>query len=241
MPLFVLLFGFFSYLVFFLTFVYAIGFVGNLGVPKGIDSGVEGPIVEAVTGNLLLLSIFALQHSIMARRGFKELWTRLVPPPMERSLYVLLSSAALILLFWQWRPMAQPIWSTEGRMLVIFLTGFFWIGWGTVLVSTFLIDHFELFGVKQSLYHFLERELPGHRFVTPALYRWVRHPIMLGFIIAFWSTPAMSQGHLLFAMVTTTYILIAIQLEERDLLSSFGEEYRSYRDRVSMILPVPRS
>jgi len=236
---FTLAFGVICYLVFLGTFLYAIGFVGNIFVPKSIDSGVETSITNALIVNLALLLLFGLQHSVMARPEFKRAWTKVVPKAIERSVYVLFASSALIILFWQWRPMTSLIWNVEntfGRLVL--LTGFV-LGWLIVLFSTFMINHFDLFGLRQVYYHRRNVDLPELSFQTRAFYKIVRHPIMLGFIIAFWSTPTMTVGHLLFATVTTVYILVAIQLEERDLVNAHGETYRTYRREVSMIVPAP--
>lgn len=234
-------YGVVCYLVFFLTFLYAVGFIANFGVPKGIDDGVVGSRVGAFVVDLLLMSLFAVQHSVMARPGFKSWWTRFVPQPVERSTYVLFSSLALIFLYWLWQPLPEIVWQVNDSTLRLAVWAVFWLGWGIVLFSTFLLNHFELFGLRQVYLHFTGATHIPVGFRTPLLYRWVRHPIMLGFIIAFWATPQMSVGHLLFAVVTTLYIMVAVYyFEERDLLVSHGVAYVEYRQRVSMIVPMPR-
>jgi len=236
-----LLYGGLAYLVFSATFLYAIAFVGNLPAPKTIDTGEPGPVGAALVIDTLLLGLFAVQHSVMARPVFKRWWTRFVPQSVERSTYVLLASLALLLLYWQWRPISDPVWTIENPFLATALYVIFWLGWGMLLVSTFLISHFELFGLTQVLARLRGRELPPPVFKTPFLYRRVRHPIYLSFLLAFWATPAMTVGHLLFAVATTGYILIAIQLEERDLIALFGDQYLRYRSRVAMLIPLPKS
>ena len=231
-----LLFGLSSYLIFFVTFLYSIGFVGNLIVPKSIDFGESGP--SAILINIVLLSVFALQHSIMARPVFKKWWTTIFNPVIERSIYVLLSSGALILLFWKWQPMTEKIWDIEGVVYVSIIQLVFWAGWAIVLISTFLINHFHLFGLLQVFENFKNESLSSPKFKNNLFYKLVRHPIMLGFIIAFWATPVMTYGHFLFAAVTTLYIFIAVKyLEEKDLIKIHGEEYIAYQKKTAMIIP----
>jgi len=209
-------------------------------VPKTIDSGTAAPLAEALVVNVILLAIFALQHSVMARPGFKRWWTRLVPEPVERSTYVLFATSALALLCWQWRPITDPvIWSVDNLAAAAMLDAIFWLGWGLLLLSTFLINHFELFGLRQVLARLFGWNLPRPEFKTPFLYRRVRHPIYLGFLLGFWSTPVMTAGHLLFAIATAGYILIGIYFEERDLIALFGDQYRRYRRQVGMLIPLP--
>jgi methanethiol S-methyltransferase len=234
------LFGLVAYLVFLPTFLYAIGFVTGVGVPKTIDDGPAGPVIEALIVNLLLLSLFAVQHSGMARKPFKRWLTQFMPASVERSVYVLLASLALILLLWQWRPIPAVVWQITDANVAMTMTALSFAGWLLVLFSTFLINHFELFGLHQVAANLAGRTMPAARFKTPVLYKFVRHPIYLGFIIAFWATPVMTVGHLLFAAVTTAYIFIGIALEERDLIQLFGEEYKRYRAQVGMLAPFRR-
>lgn len=230
-------YGLFCYLLFLLTFLYAIAFIGNLIVPQTIDAGPDGPFLRALLINTGLLGVFAVQHSVMARQWFKRAWTRIVPQPAERSTYVLFSSLALLLLFWQWQPMGGVIWELENQTAVSLAYGLFALGWVTVLASTLLIDHFDLFGMRQAYLYLRGIEYTPVKFKTPGLYQIVRHPLYLGWLLVFWSAPKMTAAHLLFALATTGYILIAIQLEERDLTNLYGNEYRQYRRRVPMLLP----
>jgi methanethiol S-methyltransferase len=230
-------YGAISYVIFLASFLYAVGFVGNLVVPRSVDHGVEAPVGEAIVVNVVLLGLFAVQHSVMARPAFKRRWTRLVPNTIERSAYVLVSSLLLFLLFWQWRTLAAVVWNVTWPPGRIGLQVLFWLGWLTVLASTFMIGHFDLFGLRQVYLAWREKPYTDSGFKAPLLYRVVRHPIMLGFIIAFWATPTMTAGHLLFAAATTGYILIAVQLEEHDLTAALGDEYRQYRRRVPILVP----
>ncbi|MGE4064690.1 MAG: methanethiol S-methyltransferase [Rhodospirillaceae bacterium] len=235
-----ILYSLLTYAAFLAVFLYAVGFVTGLFVPKTIDSGREEPIAVALAIDLALLAVFALQHSVMARPAFKSWWTRFMPAPAERTTYVLFASLALALLCWQWRPIPAVVWQVEDPMMAQAVLALGLAGWLIVLGSTFLISHFELFGLSQAVRHFGGHGAAPAAFKTPGPYRFVRHPLYVGFIIAFWAAPVMTVGHLLFAAATTAYILIGIQLEERDLIALFGEDYRRYRTRVNMLLPWMR-
>jgi protein-S-isoprenylcysteine O-methyltransferase Ste14 len=233
-------YGVISYLLFLGTFLYAIGFIGNLVGPKSIDSGRTGSLSYALLIDAALLTLFAVQHSVMARPWFKRAWTRLVPKPAERSTYVLLSSVALLLLFWQWQPIGGAVWTVEQPALQMVIYGLYAIGWLLVLSSTFLINHFDLFGLRQVFLFLIGRPYTQLKFGTPMFYRHIRHPLYLGWLFAFWSTPTMTVAHLVFAIATTAYIFVAIQLEEKDLVNAFGEDYRRYKKTVPMIIPIGR-
>jgi len=230
-------YGSLSYLIFLGTFLYAVCFVGAFGVPRTLDGAASGPLGVSLAIDAGLLALFAVQHSVMARKWFKDWWTRIVPKPIERSTYVLLSSLALILLFWQWRPLGGAVWSFEDPVGRLALWVLFAFGWGLVLVSTFLINHFDLFGLRQVWLELLGRPYSAPQFATPWLYRLVRHPLYVGWLFAFWMTPVMTLAHLLFSIATTAYILLAIQFEERDLVREHGEDYEAYRRSVPMLVP----
>jgi protein-S-isoprenylcysteine O-methyltransferase Ste14 len=229
-----------AYILFLAVFLYLIGFVENVLVPKSIDSGPSGDIVGSLLIDAGLLALFALQHSIMARPGFKRVWTRIVPEETERSTFVLLASLALALVCWQWRPLPQTVWSVADPIGSKALLAVSWSGWGLLLLSTFLISHFHLFGLSQGLARLLGHTPPEPAFITPFLYRWLRHPLYAGFILAFWAAPRMTLGHLFFAVATTGYIFVGIWFEERDLIAYFGDRYRQYRATVGMLFPKIR-
>ena len=233
-------YGLTAYLLFVVVFLYAVGFVADWLVPKSIDSGEPGDLVASLLINAVLLAVFAIQHSVMARPGFKTWWTQFVSPSIERSTYVLLSDLALALLFWQWQPLPDVIWHVDNDLGAIALYGLSALGWLITLASTFAISHFDLFGLRQVYLYLRDERYRQVDFRLVGLYKLVRHPLMLGFLIAFWATPHMTLGHLVFAIATTLYILIALQFEERDLLKHFGEKYRAYKSQVPMLLPLPR-
>lgn len=232
-----LAYGGLCYAVFLVVFLYSIGFVGDIVVPRSVDRGIDSSLGEAIIVDVLLLNLFAVQHSVMARPVFKRWWTRYVPRPIERSTYVLIASMVLALLFWQWRTIPAVVWDVDWRPGRLSLWAVFGLGWATVLVSTFLIDHWDLFGLRQVYLAARGRTYTELGFSTSLLYRAVRHPLMLGFLVAFWAIPTMTAGHLLFAAMTTAYIIVAIRLEERDLTAQLGEPYRDYRTRVPMLVP----
>jgi protein-S-isoprenylcysteine O-methyltransferase Ste14 len=233
-------YGVVAYGAFFVTILYAIGFLGGFVVPKTIDSGTAGPVGTAVLINVLLILLFGVQHTIMARPWFKNWWTRILPKPAERSTFVLAASALLALLMWQWRPMPTIVWQLDAAAGKALLWGLYFFGWFLVFYSSFLIDHFDLFGLRQVFLHLKSREYHHRPFMAHSLYKVIRHPLMAGFLVAAWATPTMTQGHLLFAAVITGYVFVGVRLEERDLVRFLGEDYRRYRERTPMLLPLPK-
>jgi methanethiol S-methyltransferase len=233
-----LIYGIAVYFFFCGTFLYAICFVGRIAVPKNIDSGPVSPPLSSAVIDALLLSAFAIQHSVMARHGFKQRWTRVVSWHVERSTYVLAATLVLALVLWWWRPIPNVVWDLRGTAAGSALSIMFWMGWAILLLSTFLINHFELFGLAQAWAYARGQQLHRPEFRVPLFYRWIRHPIYLGFVIAFWSAPVMTAGHLLFSVATTGYILVGIYFEERDLIGAYGDLYLEYRRKVPMLIPI---
>jgi protein-S-isoprenylcysteine O-methyltransferase Ste14 len=233
------LFGVVAYGVTLVAMLYLIGFTGNFIVPKSIDSGPAGPLLQSIIVDTLLIGLFAIQHSVMARQGFKRWWTRIVPPSVERSTYVLFASFALLLLYWQWQPIPAPVWTVDNPVTAGAIDAIFWLGWVVLVASTFLLNHFELFGLSQVFMRLFGKQPSEAKFRTPLLYRRVRHPIYLGILLAVWAAPVMTAGHLLFAVMITGYILIGIRLEESDLIQQFGDQYRRYRQHAAMLVPLP--
>lgn len=236
----VLLYGVIAYFLFLGAILYAIGFVGNLVVQKTIDGTPGVSLVQAILINASLLLLFALQHSIMARPAFKRWWTRFVPEPIERSTFVLMASLCLLVMMWKWQPMGGIVWSVQNKVGIVILTGLFFLGWAIVFISTFLINHFDLFGLRQVWVYFRGKKYEPLAFRIPIFYRFVRHPLYLGFLIAFWSTPVMTVAHLFFAAITTGYILTAIRFEEKDLITHYGEKYLNYKKWVPKIIPFAK-
>jgi protein-S-isoprenylcysteine O-methyltransferase Ste14 len=234
------LYGIVAYGVTLVALLYLIGFTGNLVVPKSIDSGAIGPVLPSIVIDVLLIGVFAIQHSVMARQGFKRWWTRIVPASVERSTYVLFASFALLLLYWQWQPIPTPVWTVNHPVAAGAIDAVFWLGWAVLVASTFLLDHFELFGLSQVFMRLFGKQPSEAKFRTPLLYRYVRHPIYLGILLAVWATPAMTVGHLVYSLGITAYILIGIQLEEHDLIQQFGDRYRRYRRHAAMLVPLSR-
>jgi len=234
------LYGVIAHAGFLVILLYLIGFLGNFLVPKSIDSGQVGPVGQALIINLILLGIFGIQHSVMARSGFKQWWTRIVPQHIERSTYVMISNLLVVLLLWQWQPMVGVVWNVEHPVGTAIFWGLFGLGWLVLVLASFMINHFDLFGTRQVYLYLRGKDYTILEFKTKGFYKYIRHPLMIGWIIAFWSTPHMTVGHLVFAVGTTVYILIAIQIEERDLVRFHGEAYESYRRKVSMLLPFKK-
>lgn len=234
------IYGLICYVIFFVTFLYTIGFVGNLIVPKTLDSDLDGSLIQGLLINSLLITLFAVQHSFMARPGFKKWWRKIIPNPIERSTYVLMASLALLLLFWQWHSLGGIIWNIQNPIASNIIYGIFALGWLIVLLSTFMINHFDLFGLRQVYLYLRGEEYEDLGFRTPGFYKYIRHPIMLGFVVAFWATPMMTVSHLVFAIGTTIYMLVGIKLEEVDMIYLYGNLYQEYRQQVSMLIPLPK-
>ncbi len=236
----ILVYGIFSYVAFLAVFVYFVAFVGDFAVPKTVNSGPTTGLLRAILIDTGLVALFAIQHLVMARQGFKRWWTRIVPEPMERSTFVLAANLALAAIMWFWQPIPLTVWKMEQPLLQWALFGVFWAGWGMVLVSTFLIDHFDLFGLRQAYCYFRSRTCAPVPFKVRSLYRVVRHPMMLGLLLAFWSTPVMTVGHLVLALGFTSFIFVGLRFEERDLSRAFGRAYEEYRQQTWMVLPLRR-
>jgi len=236
----IMLYGLIAYLAFFGVILYTIGFVGNIVVPKSIDGEVTAPFTEALLVNIGILALFAIQHTIMARKWFKDWFTKIIPAAAERSTFVLLASAILALLYWKWQPMGGTIWTLTGVWATI-MHILFWAGWALLFLSSFLINHFDLFGLKQVYLNMARKEYEGPQFMMPSLYKMTRHPLYLGIIMGIWATPTMSMGHLVFAITSTAYILFGIQFEERDLIRIHGADYIKYKKQVPMLFPIPRA
>jgi len=232
-----MLYGLVAYLAFFVTILYAIGFVTGFAVPKTIDSGPGGPVAHAIFVNGAILALFVVQHTIMARPWFKRRWTRVIPAPIERSTFVIAASAILLALFWQWRPMPEVVWNVDATWARVALHATAFVGWATVFASSFMVSHWDLFGLRQTFLPALGRRYVPLPFKITGLYRLVRHPLMLGFLIAFWATPTMTMGHLFFSVMTTAYIIVGVSIEERDLVAHFGDRYREYQERVPAVVP----
>ena len=233
----VLLYGIICYLGFLAVFLYLIGFLMDVGVPKAINDGETAALMPSLLTNIFLVALFGLQHSIMARPTFKRIWTTIVPEEAERSTFVLFTVGCLVALYAYWQPIPETVWDFRGGVIEHLITGTALFGWGLVLISTFVIDHFSLFGLKQVVYNFVGREMPECDFVVRGPYHFCRHPLMLGFLIAFWAAPWMTVGHLLFAIVMTVYVLIALHYEERNLLQMHGSDYERYKQETSMLIP----
>lgn len=234
------IYGVVCYLISMIAILYSIGFVGNFIVPKTLDSNLDGSLINRILIDISLIALFGIQHSLMARQNFKKWWTKIIPHPIERSTYVLMASLTLLLLFWQWHSLGGMIWNIQNPIVSNIIYGIFALGWLIVLISTFMINHFDLFGLRQVYLYLRGQEYEYLGFRTPGFYKYVRHPIMLGFVIAFWATPTMTFSHLIFALGTTIYTLVGIKLEEVDMISIYGDLYQEYREQVSMLIPIPR-
>ena len=235
------IYGLICYLVSFITLAYSVGFIGNLIVPKTLDSSSDGTLINGILIDVSLIALFGIQHSLMARKSFKKWWTKIIPNPIERSTYILMASLTLLLLFWQWHSLGGVIWNIQSPIASNIIYGIFALGWLIVLISTFMINHFDLFGLRQVYLYLRGQEYEYLGFRTPGFYKYVRHPIMLGFFIVFWATPTMTFSHFIFALGTTIYMLVGIKLEEVDMISIYGDLYQEYRQQVSMLIPLPKT